>query len=64
MSIRSWFSRRREHEDAAAVERSEEARQAGSIEEREVIRGDVEGLAADARAEAPFGEPEEDEPRR
>lgn len=64
MGIRSWFARRRADQDAAAGERAQEAFHAGSMEEREVIRGDVESLAADSRAEAPFGEPEEGEPRR
>ena len=61
MGIRSWFTRRRADEDAAAGTRAQEALHASSNEEREVIRGDIEGLAADSRAEAPFGEPEEDD---
>ena len=64
MGLREWLTGRRAQEEAAAAERSQEERRTDSPEERETIRGDVEGLAADRRAEAPFGEPEEDEPRR
>lgn len=64
MAICDWFARRRADENAAVGTRAQEALHASSNEEREVIRGDIEGLAADSRAEAPFSEPEENEPRR
>jgi hypothetical protein len=57
MGIRNWFARLRKDEDAAAVRRAEDEMRAGSTEEREAIAGDMEGLAADSRAEARFGEP-------
>jgi hypothetical protein len=58
MGIRSWFRRERKDMDAEAVTRAkDELRDASTDErEREVMRGDVEGLAADSRAGAPFGE--------
>jgi hypothetical protein len=56
MGIREWLTRRRQGEDAAAIRRAEDSMHAGSAEEREAIRGDVEGLAADERAEAGAGE--------
>jgi hypothetical protein len=58
MGIRSWFRRERTDRDADSVTRAEdELRDASTDErEREVMRGDVEGLAADTRAGAPFGE--------
>jgi hypothetical protein len=56
MGIRNWFGRRHEDDDDAAVRTAEDERRAGSPEEDEAIRGDMEGLAADRGAEARFGE--------
>ncbi|HEX5558218.1 MAG TPA: hypothetical protein VFX13_11425 [Gaiellales bacterium] len=51
MGIRDWFANRRKQDDADAIKRAEDETRSGSYTEREVIAGDMEGLAADARAE-------------
>jgi hypothetical protein len=56
MGIRSWFAHRSEKEDADAVKRAEDEMYAGSPEERDIIAGDMEGRASDARAEGRMGE--------
>ncbi len=56
MGIRSWLAHRREKADADAVKRAEDEMYSGSAEERDIIAGDMEGRAADARAERRMGE--------
>jgi hypothetical protein len=55
MGIGDWFAKLRRHEDEDAVKRAEDEMRSSSPEEREVISGDIEGLAADNRAEQRFG---------
>ena len=55
MGIGDWFAKLRKHEDDDAVKRAEDEMRSDSAEEREVISGDIEGLAADNRAERRFG---------
>jgi hypothetical protein len=56
MGIRRWLEQRREKGDADAVKRAEDEMYAGSPEERDIIAGDMEGRASDARAEGRMGE--------
>ena len=51
MGIRQWFSRHEKAEDEEAIKRAEDEMRSGSYEEREAISGDIEGMAADNRAE-------------
>ena len=51
MGIRDWFANRSKHADEDAIKRAEDKMRGGSVEEREAISGDMEGLAADNRAE-------------
>jgi hypothetical protein len=51
MGIRQWFSKQRKQADDDAIKRAEDERRSGSYEEREDIAGDIEGMAADNRAE-------------
>jgi hypothetical protein len=51
MGIRNWFAKRRQREDDEAIKRAEDGMRSGSVEERETLAGDMEGLAADNRAE-------------
>jgi hypothetical protein len=51
MGIRQWFSRHEKEEDEEAIKRAEDEMRSGSYEEREAISGDIEGMAADNRAE-------------
>ena len=51
MGIRQWFQRHEKHEDEEAIKRAEDEMRSGSYEEREDIAGDIEGMAADNRAE-------------
>ena len=51
MRIRQWFSRHEKQEDDDAIKRAEDEMRSGSYEEREAIAGDIEGMAADNRAE-------------
>jgi hypothetical protein len=51
MGIRQWFSKQRTQADDDTIERAEDKMRSGSVEEREEISGDMEGLAADNRAE-------------
>ena len=51
MGLRDWLANRRKREDADAIARAEDRMRSGSYEEREAIAGDMEGLAADNRAE-------------
>jgi hypothetical protein len=51
MGIRDWLANRRKQADADAIKRAEDGTRSGSYEEREAIAGDMEGLAADTRAE-------------
>lgn len=51
MGIRQWFSRHEKEEDEEAIKRAEDEMRSGSHEEREAISGDIEGMAADNRAE-------------
>jgi hypothetical protein len=51
MGIRDWLANRRKRADADAIKRAEDEARSGSYEEREAIAGDMEGLAADSRAE-------------
>jgi hypothetical protein len=55
MGIGAWIAKLRKREDDDAVKRSEDEMRTGSAEEREVISGDIEGLAADNRAERRYG---------
>jgi hypothetical protein len=57
MGIGDWFRNLRKREDDAAVRRAREDVLAGSVEERELRAGDIEGLAADERAARSVGEP-------
>ena len=56
MGLRAWFAKRRKAEDEAAIRRAEDEMRSGSVEEREIISGGIEGLAADNRAERRIGE--------
>ena len=56
MGLRSWWKRFRKHEDDVALERAEEM-QLESPAEREISKGDMEGLAADEQAGLMLGEP-------
>ncbi len=63
MSIRSWWSSFRRHEDEAAFERAE----AMSLEtpaERHVTEGEIEGMAADERTARLAGEATIDDAER
>ena len=51
MGIRQWFSKQRQQADDDAVKRAEDEMRSNSYEEREDIAGDIEGMAADNRAE-------------
>lgn len=51
MGIRDWFANRSKRADEDAIKRAEDGMRGGSVEEREAISGDMEGLAADNRAE-------------
>ncbi len=51
MGIRNWLADRRKQADADAIKRAEDEMRSGSYEEREALAGDMEGLAADDRAE-------------
>jgi hypothetical protein len=51
MGIRDWFANRRKEGDELAIKRAEDEMRSGSLSERETIAGDMEGRAADARAE-------------
>ncbi len=51
MGIRQWFSKQRKQADDDTIERAEDEMRSGSVEERDEISGDMEGLAADNRAE-------------
>jgi len=51
MGIRQWFSRHEKEEDEEAIKRAEDEMRSGSYEEREAISGNIEGMAADNRAE-------------
>jgi hypothetical protein len=55
MGIGAWLAKLRKREDDDAVKRAEDEMRSGSAEEREVISGDIEGLAADNRAERRYG---------
>jgi hypothetical protein len=55
MGIGAWLAKLRKREDADAVKRSEDEMRSDSDEEREVISGDIEGLAADNLAERRYG---------
>jgi hypothetical protein len=55
MGISAWFAKLRKRENDDAVNRAEDEMRSGSDEEREVISGDMEGLAADNRAERRYG---------
>jgi hypothetical protein len=57
MGIGAWFRNLRKREDDAAVRRAREDVLGGSVEERELRAGDIEGLAADERAARSVGEP-------
>jgi hypothetical protein len=56
MGIRNWLSNMQQHGDDAAVRRAEGAMRSGSPEEREILAGDIEGLAAERSAEQRVGE--------
>jgi hypothetical protein len=49
MGLRAWWKRFEKHEDAVALRRAEEM-ELESPAEREVSKGDMEGMAADERA--------------
>jgi hypothetical protein len=51
MGLRHWLEDRRKRGDELAIKRAEDETRGGSYEEREAIAGDMEGLAADNRAE-------------
>jgi hypothetical protein len=51
MGLRDWLANRRKQGDDDAIKRAEDEARSGSYEEREAIAGDMEGLAADSRAE-------------
>ena len=51
MGLRDWLANRRKREDDDAIKRAEDEARSGSYGEREAIAGDMEGLAADNRAE-------------
>jgi hypothetical protein len=55
MGITAWFTKLRKHENEDAVKRAEDESRSGSDEEREVISGDIEGLAADNLAYRRYG---------
>ena len=52
MGIRNWISQVRKQGDAAALSRAEAEATAGSVEERELVSGDLGALGADQSAAA------------
>lgn len=49
MGLRAWWRRFQKHEDAVALKRAEDM-ELESPEEREISKGDMEGMEADERA--------------